>query len=158
MRAKKLQRRALQLPRTACALRHGDHKVATMRHRDADRGMARATGHIEVIISQAPRHVGNPNGLARRKRRKAFADQIEIGNAIDFVVIGNTGVTVAETDFWPHIKLGLRPACGRIAAEGAAGRPAVARKRPGDFLPMQSVRFARQRVVNPRNGRQGGNR
>src|SRR5207302_641364 len=110
MRGQKFQRRALQLPCTAGALRDRDQEVATMRHRDADCGVARATGHVEMIVSQAPGHLGNANRLARRKRCKAFADQIEIGNAIDFVVIGNAGVTIAEADFWPHIELGLCPA------------------------------------------------
>ena len=56
------------------------------------------------IASQASGHVGDADDLARRERREALAHQIEIGDAIDLVVIGDTGVAIAEADLRPHIE------------------------------------------------------
>ena len=64
-----------------------------------------------------------------------LAQQIEIGNAIDFVVVGDAAVAIAEADLGPHVKLDLAAARSRAATEGLARRPAIAGKRPGDFLP-----------------------
>jgi hypothetical protein len=85
-------------------------------------------------------HVGDLNHATRRQRHKTFAHQIEIGDAVDLVVIGHAGIAIAEADFWPHIDLDLAAAgfCG--ATECAAGRPSVARKRPCDFPPAVTVR------------------
>ena len=115
---------ALQLRCGALALRDRHQQVAAVRQRDADRGALRAVGHLEIIVSRAAGHVGDADHPARLQRHEAFADQIEIGDAIDLVVIGDAGVAIAETDLGPHIDLD-RAAAGRgIAAEGAACRPA----------------------------------
>ena len=98
---------------------------------------------------------GHANHLARRQRHKPFADQIEIGDAVDFVVVGDAAVAVAKTDLRPHIDLDVLAAPGGTATKRAARGPAVARKRPRDFAP---VRDLRPRVLIGRNARQGADR
>ena len=100
---------------------------------------ARAVGHIEIVAPRPARHVGDVHRFAGLARRKALADQIEIGDAVDLVVIGNAGVAIAEADLRPHIEFDIL-AAGLLAAEGAARRPAVARKRPGDLAPAERFR------------------
>src|SRR6185437_11305712 len=100
-----------------------------------------AIGHLQIIAPRPSRHVGETNGLASFNRCKARADQIEIGDAVDLVVIGDSRVAIAEADLRPHIELDPAPAAGR-AAERAAGGPAIARKGPGDLLPFPMARIA----------------
>src|ERR1700754_4946255 len=73
-------------------------------------------------------------------RGEARADQIEIGDAIDLVIIGDAGVAIAEADLGTDIDLAAGDAGGLLAAEGAARRPAVARERPGDLAPTELLR------------------
>ena len=138
--AKKLQRRALHARRASplpCA-------TATSRSqrrdtRDADGGVPRTVGHRQDHSAcMRPGMSGDPDHLARRERREALADQIEIGDAIDFVVIGDAAVAIAEADLRPHVDLDVVAARIARAAKRAARRPAVARKRPGDFPPVRS--------------------
>ncbi len=49
-------------------------------------------------------------GLARGK---TFAHQIEIGDAVDLVVVGNAGVAVAEAFLGPHVDLDAAAGQGR---------------------------------------------
>ena len=49
---------------------------------------------------------------------EARAHQIEIGDAIDFVVVGNAAVAIAEADLRPHVQFDL------VAARSAAQRNA----------------------------------
>src|SRR5204863_4768798 len=99
------------------------------------------------------------DGLTRLQWRKARADQIEIADAIDFVVIGDAAIAIAEAEFWPDIDFDAA-ASGIAAAKGAAGRPAVARKRPGDFAPGRLSGHdggaARQRAERQHRGEDGG--
>src|SRR6185436_2884486 len=80
-------------------------------------------------------HVGDPDDIARRARGKMLAQQIEIGDAIDLVVVSDATVTIAETDFWPHVDLDHAAAHSRATAKSLARGPAIAGKRPGDLLP-----------------------
>src|SRR6516162_5066973 len=96
----------------------------------------RTIGHPEIIATRAAGHVSQTDHLPRLNRRKTFADQVEVGDAVDLVVIGDARVAIAEADLRPHIELDRGPAVttGR-AAEGAACGPAVAREAPRDLLP-----------------------
>src|ERR1700761_346468 len=77
------------------------------------------------------------NHPARFARLEALADQIEIGDAVDLVVIGDAGVAIAEADLGPHIDLDCAGAGFSLAAEGTAGRPGIARIGPGDLPPVR---------------------
>ena len=92
---------------------------------------------FEIIGPDASGHIGNTNHVARLERRETLAHQIEIGDAIDFIVIGDAAVAIAEADLRPHIDFDVAAARGNATAKGLARRPAVARKRPGDFSPVR---------------------
>src|SRR5262245_20124881 len=113
----------LHLARRGLAVRNGNQEIAAMRHGDADPGMPRAILHAQLIRPEPAGHPGDVDRLARPQRRKARADQIEVADAIDLVVIG-AAVAIAEAEFRPDID--LDSAALAFAAEGAAGRPAVA--------------------------------
>src|SRR5215510_12269795 len=115
------------------AVRDGNQEIAAMRHGDADPGMPRAILHAQLIRPEAAGHPGEADRLAWPQRRKARADQIEIADTIDLVVIGDAAVAIAEAEFGPDID--CNAAALAFAAEGAAGGPAVAQKRPGDLPP-----------------------
>jgi hypothetical protein len=104
----------------------------------------RAVGHAEIVGPDAAGHVGDPDHLAGLERDKTLAHQVEIGDAVDFVVIGDARLAIAEADLGPHIELDLAAAGLGGATEGAAGGPAVARERPGDFAPALDTRPRRR--------------
>ncbi len=136
-RRQKIQRRAPHSRRVSLAVRDRDEEIAAARDGDADRGVPRAIGHLEIIGPDPSGHIGDPDDIARRARRKMLAQQIEIGDAIDLIVVGDAAVAIAEADLGPHVDLDLAAARGRAAAKGLARGPAVARKRPGDFPPAR---------------------
>src|SRR6185437_6880478 len=97
----------------------------------------------------------DPDHLTRLARHEALAHQVEIGDAVDLVVIGDAGVAIAEADFGPHVKFDVAAAGIRVATKRAAGGPAVARERPGDFMPAAaSGRRARADMLNGSDARQ----
>ena len=130
-------------------------EIAAARDRDAKSGVARAVGHFEIIGPDASGHIGDPHHIARRARRKMLAQQIEVGDTIDLIVVGHATVAIAETDLWPHVNLELGAARGHATAKGLACRPAVAGKRPGDLLPRAiPLVVARRDMLIGRGARQ----
>ena len=99
------------------------------RHRDADGGVPRAVLHSQIIAAQPAGHVGHFDHIARRQRGEAFAHQVEIGDAVDLIVIGDTRVAVAKADFGPHIDFDIVTTRGRGAMEGPPGGPSIRRTR-----------------------------
>ena len=108
----------------SAATRRCRRRHAASRPTSADRRRA---------IARACRRRGSP--CPASQRHEALADQIEIGDAIDLIVIGNPAVAIAEAGLRPHIELDFAAARLAGATERAPRGPAVARKRPGDFLP-----------------------
>ena len=49
------------------------------------------------------------NDIAGLHRHELRAHQIEIGDAIDLVVIGNPAIAIAEAELWPDIDLDRSP-------------------------------------------------
>jgi hypothetical protein len=92
----KVQCRAPHLGRVSLTVRGRDEEIAAARDRDADRSLLRAIGHFEIVGPDAAGHVGDPDDIARRQRHKMLAQQIEIGDAIDLVIVGDPAVTIAE--------------------------------------------------------------
>src|SRR5215470_11219681 len=131
-RLDELQHHPLQLRRLGPALHHRDQKIAAMSERDADGGMADALAHREIIGPHSSRQLRDTDRLANLERYKTLADQIEIGDAIDLVVIGHSGAAIAEADLRPHVDFDV---AARRATKRAARGPAVAGKRPRNFLP-----------------------
>src|SRR3954469_6435846 len=93
-----------------------------------------------MIVSDPSGHLRDLDHPARFRRSKPFADQIEIRDTVDLVVIGNAGVAVAEPDLRPHIQFALAAAQRRVTTKRPPRGPAVARKRPGDLLPAGNGR------------------
>src|SRR3954452_20152155 len=131
----KVQRRAPHLGYVTPAVRDRHEEIAAARDHDADRGVPQTAGHFEIVGPDPSGHIGDPDDIARRARRKMLAQQIEIGDAIDLIVVGDATIAIAETDLRPHIDLDLSAARRHAAAKSLARGPAVAGKRPGDFLP-----------------------
>jgi hypothetical protein len=90
---------------------------------------------LELVAPHPSGHLGHPSDLARVEREESLADQIEVGDAVDFVVIGDPGIAVAKAKFRADVEIDLVPAGCDGAMIGASRRPAVARIRPGDLLP-----------------------
>ena len=78
---------------------NGDQEIAALRHGDADSDMARFIRHLQFVGADAAGHVGDTDRLARPQWRKARADQVEIADAIDLIVIGDAAVAITETEF-----------------------------------------------------------
>ena len=60
-----------------------------MRHRDADGGVVRAIGHGEIVGPRAAGHVGDADRRCPARAARSLADHVEIGDAVDLVVVGN---------------------------------------------------------------------
>ena len=113
--AEKLQRRALDVARAALALRHRNQQVAAVRHRDADGGMPRAVGHPQIVGCASGRTCRRPESRSPgAQRHERSAHHIEIGDAVDLIVIGDTGIAIAEADLRPHVDLDLIAARVRV--------------------------------------------
>src|SRR5260370_28131810 len=110
VRAQKLQRHALDVARAALALRHRDQEVTAVGYGDADSRMLRTIGDSEIIGPRSSGHIGDPDHLAHLERGKTLAHQIEIGDAVDLVVIGHAAIASAKADLRPHVQLYIFPA------------------------------------------------
>ena len=123
-------------------------------------GVVRAVGHAEIVGPRPAGHVGNADDAARRPRHEVWRDHVEIGDAVDLVVVGNPGIAVAEADLRPHVEFDALAARLGPAAERAPRRPGVARERPGDLLPIGIARAAalRAHLLIRRHARQGAER
>lgn len=69
--------------------------------------------------------LANTHRFARRCRYKTRADQVEVGDSIDLVVIGNAAVAIAEAELGADVELSA--GAGPIAAERTARGPTVPR-------------------------------
>jgi hypothetical protein len=147
----KVQRRAPHLGRIAPAVRDRNEEIAAARNRNAKSSVARAIGHIEIVGPDPSGHIGDPDDIARRDRREPRAQQIEIGDAIDLIIVGDAAIAVAEADLGPHVHFDVATAGGCAATERFSRGPAVARERPGDLVP-RAIPFALLLFVLARRG------
>jgi len=147
----KRQRRAPHLGRVTLAVRDRNEEIAAARNSNAESSAAGAIEQFEIVGPDPSGHIGDPDDIARRDRREPLAQQIEVGDAIDLIVVGNATVAIAEADFRPHVKLHLAAARSHAAAKSLARGPAVAGKRPGDLLP-RAIPFALFLFVLARRG------
>jgi hypothetical protein len=105
------------------------------------------------------------NGAAGAERRSVIADEVDIADAIELLVVGHSGLTIAEADLRPQIEIDLDPAIGRLALIRPALSPLVDRERPSgvgpDRLIAMCVRRRRCRkeeciAANPRGEEKTG--
>ena len=62
-----------------------------------------ASRHLQIILSYSTGHCRNLQNPPRFDRSKLFADQVEVGNTINLVVIGNPGVAIAKAYLWTNV-------------------------------------------------------
>ena len=115
--------------------------TATSRSQRCDTAMPIAarcepSGIIEIVGADASGHVGDIARLrpaARGTKRSLIRSRSATRSTSSSSATPR--VAIAEAELRPHIDLDVAAAGDAAAAEGAAGRPAVARKRPGDLAP-----------------------
>src|SRR6202030_2663048 len=71
--------------------------------------------------------------------RSFGADEVDVADAIELLVVGHSGLTVAETDFRPQIEIDVNPAVGRLALISPPLSPLVDGERPRGFGPDRPV-------------------
>src|SRR5262249_31658220 len=80
----------------------------------------------------------NMNGFAGLDRMEALAYEIEVGDAVDFLIIRNAERAVTEPHLCPDIDLGPLTALRASAAEAQARRPSIASEWPRDLPPHRN--------------------
>src|SRR5215475_1648827 len=108
-------------------------RITTVRQRNPDRRVCCAVRHLERVRAQATLKPSNMNGFAGRDRMEVLAYKIEIGDAVDLLIIRNAERAVAEAHLRPDIDLGPLAALPAGAAEGQARRPSIAPEWPRDL-------------------------
>ena len=89
--------------RITAALGDRDHQIAAVRGGNANGAVSRAVRHVEIVARVRPAMSATWMTLPGFQRREPFADQVEIGDAVDLVVIGDAGVAIAEADLGPDV-------------------------------------------------------
>jgi hypothetical protein len=81
------------------------------------------------------------------------ADKVQIADAIEFLVVGHSGLTIAEADFRSQTELDINPAIGCFALKGPPSSPLVGGKRPRAFGPDRLVarRYATRILIAGRS-------
>ena len=54
--------------------------------------------------ASASGHLADADLVPRRERGEPFAHQVEVGDAVDLVIIGDPPLAIAKTDLRPHIQ------------------------------------------------------
>ncbi len=65
--------------------------------------------------------------------------EVDVADAIEFLVVGHSGLTIAEADFRPQIEIDVNAAIGRLALKSPPASPLVDGERPRDFGPDRLV-------------------
>src|SRR5205085_5321997 len=96
-------------------------------------------GGAEFVAAAAALHPVYRNGPAGAEGRAFVADKLDVADAIEFLVVGHSGLTIAEADFRPQIEIDLNPAIGRLALKSPTLSPLVDGERPRGFGPARPV-------------------
>ena len=80
-------------------------------------------------------HPGDRDRLSRPQRGELVAEQVEVADAVEFLVVRDAGRAVAEPDLGADVDVHLGAAVGGVAAKRLALAPLIDRKRPGHFAP-----------------------
>src|SRR5882724_9200405 len=75
------------------------------------------------------------NGPAGAECGSFVADEVDVADAIELLVVGHSGLTIAEADFRAQIEVDLNPAIARLALIRPSLSPLVDRERPRGFVP-----------------------
>jgi len=120
---------------------HGccDDGVAAVIESKRQRRVWRAIGLGDRVSAAAALHPCDLDLAARPQHRGPVAHQVEVAEAIEFVVVGNAGLAVAKADLGANVEIDLDPAVGRLAAECFAFAPFVGRERPLHFREFRTA-------------------
>src|SRR5882757_11228852 len=80
------------------------------------------------------------NGPAGAECGSFVADEVDVADAIELLVVGHSGLTIAEADFRPQIEIDVNPAIGRLALISPPLPPLVDGERPRAFGPDRPAR------------------
>src|SRR5262249_39877722 len=78
-------------------------------------------------------HPVHRDGPAGAERRCFTPDEVDVADAIELLVVGHAGLTIAEADFRPQKEIDVNPAIGRLALISPPLSPLVDGERPGGF-------------------------
>jgi hypothetical protein len=116
-----------------------DDRIAFVRQRDGQNRKRRLQRPRHRIKACTTGHYPSADRVTRRQRLVIRPDQFEIANALDLVVVGDTGRASAKSDLGPKIKMELAATALGRAAKSLAGAPLVDRERPFFFGPWRSL-------------------
>jgi hypothetical protein len=89
-------------------------------------------------------HRAHRNGSAGAECGSSAADEVDISDTIEFLVVGHPGLAIAEANFRPQIEIDVGPAVGRFALKGPSPSKLVDGERPCGFGPDRRMRTVRR--------------
>jgi hypothetical protein len=99
----------------------------------------------DFVAAAAAFHVTHRNGPAGSESRSSAADEVDISDTIEFLVVGDASLAIAEADLRPQIEINAGSAINRLALKGPSPSELVDGERPRAFgpdRPMPSDGFA----------------
>src|SRR6516164_9412763 len=82
------------------------------------------------VAAAAAFHPLHRDGRPGAERRSFAAEEVDVADAIELVVVGHSGLAIAEADLRPQIEVDLSAAIGRLAPIGPSLSPLVDWERP----------------------------
>src|SRR5262245_15726114 len=79
------------------------------------------------------------NRPAGAECRSVMADELDVADAIELLVVGHSGLTIAEADLWPQIEIDVNSAIGGLALIRPPLSPLIDREGPRGFGPDRPV-------------------
>src|SRR5690349_22943451 len=128
-----LEHRLLLRNRVMAGDDRGDDHIATLV--EGERQHRFRQWRANRIAAAAALHPVHCNGPAGAECRTFTADEIDVADTIELLVVGHTGLTIAEADFRPQIEIDVNPASGRVALVRPPLPPLVDGEGPRGFGP-----------------------
>src|SRR6266849_2649011 len=123
----------------------GDDHIATVVEGERQHRFRR--WGADRIAAAAAFHPVHRNGPAGAEWRAFAAEKFDVADAIELLVVGHSGLTIAEADFRPQIESDVNPAIGRLALISPPLSPLVDEERPRGFGPDRPVARRRARRI-----------
>src|ERR1700722_6760769 len=120
----------------------GDGHVATAIEGYRQHGFRRWAAHC--VGAAAAFHVTHGNLSAVAECRSSAADEFDISDTIKLLVIGYSGLAIAEADLRPQIEIDVGSAIDRFAMKGPSAPKLVDGERPRAFGPDRPMRTVRR--------------
>jgi hypothetical protein len=98
----------------------------------------------DLVAAAAAFHRAHRYGSAGAECGSSAADEVDISDTIEFLVVGHPGLAIAEANFRPQIEIDVGPAVGRFALKGPSPSKLVDGERPCGFGPDRRMRTVRR--------------